>query len=119
MGSNKFRISLATEKYITENGFDSKAVWEDLKNNPGLAVVDSGMIPTKNSFAFDADDDNLVLNVEDLFMENDFMEEVKMTVRDLESGNEYEVTVIAVLDQFTDNGPKLPSGIFTSQHFFI
>tara|TARA_A100001037_G_scaffold306824_1_gene356255 strand:+ start:20917 stop:23949 length:3033 start_codon:yes stop_codon:yes gene_type:complete len=119
MESNKFRISLATEKYITENGFDSKAVWEDLKNNPGLAVVDSGMIPTKNSFAFDSENDNLTLDVEELFIENDFMNEVKVTIRDLESGSEYEVTVIGVLDQFTDNGPILPSGIFTSQKFLF
>lgn len=119
MESNKFRISLATEKYVTETGFDAKAVWADLKNNPGFAVVDSGMIPTKNSFAFDPDSDNLVLNVNELFIENDVMEEVKVTIRDLESGNEYEVTVIGVLDQFLDNGPILPSGIFTSQQFLF
>jgi len=119
MESNKFRISLATEKYVTETGFDSKAVWADLKNNPGFAVVDSGMLPAKNSFAFDPDDDNLKLNVEGLFMENEVMDEVKVKVRDLESSNEYEVTVIAVLDEFLDNGPIIPSGIFTSQQFLF
>ena len=47
------------------------------------------------------------------------VEEVKVKVRDLESSNEYEVTVIAVLDEFLDNGPVLPSGIFISQQFLF
>jgi len=116
---NQFRFGLATQKYVTEEGFDSRALWEDLKNNPGLAVVDSDMIPQKNSFAFDPDHENLKLDVEGLFMENEVMEEVKVKVRDLESGNEYEVTVIGVLDPFSSNGPILPHGIFTSQQFLF
>ena len=52
-------------------------------------------------------------DVEGLFIENETMDPVDVTVLDLKSGTTFELTVIGVLDDFASGGP-LPFGIFTS-----
>ena len=48
--SNRFPIKLATAEFANESGFDSAAVWRALRDNSGYAVVNSFMVPTRNSF---------------------------------------------------------------------
>lgn len=114
IASNKFWIKLATPEYAVEDGFDNAAVWTALRDTPGLALVNAFLVPTRNSFVFQESHDNFDLNdVEDLYIENDTMYPVNVTVRDLGSGTTFDLTVIGVLDDFASGGP-LPFGIYTS-----
>ena len=112
--SNKYAIKVADAEYLADSGFDSGAVWRDLRDKPGLAVVNAYLVPTRNSFNFQTPSDAFILDeVEDLFIENETMAPVQVTVRDLKSGTEFDLTVIGVLDPFASDGP-LPFGIYTS-----
>ena len=112
--SNKFQIKLATAEYASGSGFDSDRVWIDLSEQPGLAVVNAFLVPTRNSFNFAIQSDSFGLDgVEELFIENDTMDPVLITVQDLKSGAVFDLKVIAVLDDFASQGP-MPFGIFTS-----
>ena len=112
--SNQFLIKLATAEYSAGSGFDGDAVWRALRDNPGLAVVNALMVPTRNNFGFEISSDTFALDgVEDLFIENDTMDPIEITVEDLKSGTTFSLTVIGVLDDFASQGP-LPPGIYTS-----
>ena len=77
-------------------------------------MVNAFLVPTRNSFNFDVSSDDFTLEgVEGLFIENETMDPVKVTVVDLKSGTTFELTVVGVLDDFASGGP-LPFGIFTS-----
>ncbi len=116
VASNSFVIELATADYATGDGFDSRRIWEDLLANPGLAVVDALMLNTRNNFQFNLSSERLMLDVPELYLENETMDPVRVAVRDLESGEEFELTVIGVIDSFASAGP-IPSGIYTSSEF--
>ena len=112
--SNLFEIKLATEKYATASGFDARAIWEDLRDDPGLAVVNAFMVPTRNSFAFNISADQFRLDgVDGLFLENEGMDPIRVTVRDLESATTFDLTIVGVLDDIASGGP-FPSGFYTS-----
>jgi putative ABC transport system permease protein len=89
-------------------------VWRALRDNPGLAVVNALMVPTRNGFGFTLASDAFALDeIEELYIENETIDPIKVTVHDLKGGTEFELTVIGVLDPFASQGP-LPSGFFTS-----
>ena len=89
-------------------------MWQDLKETPGLAVVNAFLVPARNNFGFDVSSDDFALDgVEGLFLENVTMDPVDVTVVDLKSGSTFDLRVIGVLDDFASGGP-LPFGIFTS-----
>ena len=114
VASNRFSIKLATPEYVTPSGFDSAAVWRALRDKPGLAVVNARLVPLRNSFAFDVSSDTFRLDeVEGLFLENETMDPVDVTVTDQKSGTTFNLTVIGVLDDFASQGP-MPGGIYTS-----
>ena len=114
VASNRFSIKLATAEYATESGFDSARVWRELKDSPGLAVVNAFLVPTRNSFVFDIPSDTFQLDeVEGLFLENETMDPVDVAVTDQKSGITFNLTVIGVLDDFASQGP-MPGGIYTS-----
>ena len=116
--SNLFEIKLATQNYATPTGFDAKSVWEDLRENPGLAVVNALMVPTRNGFAFNIVADRFSLNgVDGLFLENESMEPIVVTVRDLESAEVFDLTIVGVLDDIASSGP-FPAGFYTSTNTF-
>ena len=116
--SNEFLIELATPEYVTADGFDSVAIWRDLQNTPGLAIVNALLLPTRNSFGFDVSSDNFDFQgVEDLYLENETIDPVEITVRDQRSGAEFKLTVIGVLDAFVSQGPY-PGGFYTSTRTF-
>ncbi len=111
--SNQFGIKLATSEFATEEGFDAAAVWRALRDNPGLAVVNAIMIPSRNNFNFGAPGDDLMLDVEGLYIENDTMEPVPITVTDDKTGVSLDLTVIGVIDDVASFF-FLPFGVFTS-----
>ena len=111
--SNRLRIKLATADYATPSGFDSAAVWRALRDNPGLAIANALMVPTRNGFVFDVQEDAFRLDVEGLYLENETLDPIAVTVRDLRSGASFDLTVIGVLDDFASAGP-FPGGLYTS-----
>ena len=114
LATNEFRIRLATAEYLSGSGFDNERVWKDLREKPGLAVVNASMVPTRDSSAFDIPTDSFMLGgVEGLFLENEVMEPVDITVQDLESATAFDLKVVAVLDNLASQG-IMPPGVYTS-----
>ena len=112
--SNSFQVELAASQYAGPDGFDSSAVWRDIGENPGLAVVNALLIPTRNNFGFDIASDRFdFTGVEGLFLENDTFDPIDVTVKDQRSGAEFKLTVVGVLDSFASQGPY-PAGFYTS-----
>ena len=115
VASNEYSITLATKEYIKGDGFDSDAIWRDVASTPGLAIVNSELVPTRNNFAFNPRSKSFRLNqVEGLFRENETIDPVEVIVRDLESGELISLTVVGMLDSFASMGLLMPGGIFTS-----
>ena len=116
--SSGFSIHLTTSAYVTSSGIDKQAVWDALRDEPGLAVVNAQLVPTRSDFAFQTAFEGFTLEgVEGLYIENDVMEPVQVTVHHLKSNTSFELTVIGVLDDFTSEGGLiLPPGIFTSSN---
>ena len=112
--SNGYDIALSLPEYTGEDGVDSSAVWEAVRMNPGFAVANSTIVPQRNNAAFALSSDQFTLmGVEDLYIENDTMEPVEITVRDLESGIAIDITVIGALDTLASIGP-VPVGFYVS-----
>ncbi len=114
IGSNAFVIELAASEYAGPDGFDSAAVWRDIGERPGLAVVNALLLPTRNNFGFNIESDRFDFSgVEGLFLENETFEPIDVTVKDLRSGAEFKLTVVGVLDSIASQGPY-PAGFYTS-----
>ena len=114
VASNEYTIAVATAKYTVDGEADSRAVWDALRDNAGLAVVSAVIVPTRDSIGFQQASTQFTLSgVEDLYVDNDVMDPVGVTVRDSESGESLEITVIAVLDALASTGP-IPVGFYTS-----
>ena len=118
IASNNFQMALATAEYTSDDGVDHLAIWRALRDNPGLAVVNALLVPERNDFVFEEASDAFDLSgVEDLYIENDVMEPIDVTIRHLESGATFPLTIIGALDEFASNGP-LPFSVFTSLSTF-
>ncbi len=112
--TNQFGIALTVPEYTRSDGPDSVAVWDAVKTTLGAAIVSSTIVPTRNNSAFGLSSDQFTLNnVEGLLVENENMDPIDITVRDLESGNTIDLTVIGVLDTLASSGP-LPVGFYVS-----
>lgn len=115
LATNGFTIALTTPEYTVDGEADARAVWEALRANPGLAVVNAILVPTRNNFAFQQTSLRFTLDgVPDFYVEDEVMEPVEVTARDLEVGEPVDLTVIAVLDTFASGGP-IPVGFYTSE----
>ena len=112
--TNNFNIALAVPGYTLEDGADRAAVWDAVRTNPGLAVANANIVPKRTNTSLALTTDQFTLNnVEGLLVENDDMDPINITVRDLESGNTLELTVIGVLDTLASAGP-VPVGFFVA-----
>ena len=112
--SNLYQIMLSTPEYLEDGEVDTRKLWRDVKENPGLAVVNSFLVPSRSDFQFDVDADRFTLaGVEGLFQENDYIDPVQIEVRDLRSNTTVELTVVGVFDDFASQG-LLPVAVYTS-----
>ena len=112
--TNNFNIALTVPGYTLEDGADRAAVWDAVQANPGLAVVNANIVPKRTNTSLALPTDQFTLNdVEGLLVENDDMDPINITVRDLESGNTLELTVIGVLDTLASAEP-VPVGFFVA-----
>ena len=112
--SNLYRIMLSAPEYLEDGEVDTRKLWRDVKEKPGLAVVNSFLVPSRNNFQFDVEADRFTLSgVDDLYQENDYMDPVQIEVRDLRSNTTVELTVVGVFDDFASQG-LLPVAVYTS-----
>ena len=101
------KLRLVAEGY----GDTDKEVWQALKNDPRLAVVDSLVVPSRSGF----DDDEVPFEMEGLYYEDDSMEPVDMEIREPRSGQVVRLKVIGVLDQLADAFGNIGIGMFVSR----
>ena len=112
--SNLYQIMLSSPEYLEDGEVDTRKLWRDVKEKPGLAVVNSFLVPSRSDFQFDVDADRFTLaGVEGLFQENDYIDPVQIEVRDLKSNTTVELTVVGVFDDFASQG-LLPVAVYTS-----
>ena len=116
--TNDFRITLATAEFRTGDGFDAEAVWRALEERPGVAVINAQQVPTRANFGFNVAEGFSLEDVEGLFVENEVMDPVPVTILDLDSARTFEVTVIGVIDGIaSDPAFFLPPGMYASTEF--
>ena len=112
--SNLYQIMLSSPEYLEDGEVDTRKLWRDVKEKPGLAVVNSFLVPSRSDFQFDVDADRFTLaGVDGLFRENDYIDPVQIEVRDLKSNTTVELTVVGVFDDFASQG-LLPVAVYTS-----
>ena len=95
LAETEFKIKLIADGY----GPSSRDVWEALRSNPNLAVVDAAVVSSRGGVT----DNERPFRLEGFFYEDDDMEPVEIEVRDPLSGRVAQLTVIGVLDVVSDN----------------
>ncbi len=92
------------------HGYPSTAsVWNAVRARPGLAVVDSAIVPRKANWNFGAASK---FRLTGFYLEDRTFAPVRVAVRDPQTGNVMRLTVIGVL---ADSAPLSMAGITTSQ----
>ena len=107
LGATDGKLKLIAEGY----GNTDKEVWQALRDDPHLAVVDSLVVPSRSGF----DDDNVPFEMEGLYYDDEVMEPVDLEIREPRSGQVVRVKVIGVLDQLTDAFGNIGLGMFVSR----
>ncbi len=99
-----------TEFHLIAEGYGttSEEVWDTLRSNPELVVVDSLAVPTRAGFRGDNVPE---FQVEGLFHEDESMEPIQIEVREPVTGETITLTVIAVLDETADAFGSLGGGM--------
>ena len=91
------------------HGYSSAAqVWAALRNHPGLAVVDSMIVPRRDNWNFGVPPDFKLSG----FLFEEGFDAIPLEVRDKQTGNRLHLTVIGILK---DTAPLEMLGISTSQ----
>jgi putative ABC transport system permease protein len=88
----------------------SRDVWDAMAHRPGLAVIDSLIVPRRDNFNFSAS--NTKFRVSGFFFDDATFEPFRIVARDPQTGRRTELTVIGVLK---DTAPLEMAGISTSQ----
>jgi putative ABC transport system permease protein len=91
-------------------GYDSaKEVWDAVRTRPGLAVVDSTIVPRRDNFNFAVAPD---FELSGFYFEEGKFDPIPIAVLDKQSGKTARLTVIGILK---DTAPLEMLGISTSQ----
>lgn len=104
LDTNRFRMATMAAGYET-----SEQVWEALRADPTLAVVDPYVVPRRQNWGAGVLPD---FQLTGFFLEDQSFEPVPITVTDPQSGDRLPLTVIGVL---TDDIPFEMAGISVSQ----
>jgi putative ABC transport system permease protein len=99
-----FGIAVMAEGYAT-----SAEIWESVLNDPGFAVADRLAVPSRTTT-------NIVIggpefSLQGVYLEDETMEPIQLEVREPNSEETFEVTIIGVLEQTAITG----FGLITSQ----
>ncbi|HLF70592.1 MAG TPA: FtsX-like permease family protein [Dehalococcoidia bacterium] len=97
---------------IADGYASAKDVWQALRTNPRLAVVDGLVVPARDNFSFGQPLPDFQL--EGFYREDGHFPPTPIEVRDPVTGETYDLTVIGVLK---DVVPAYMIGITTSQRF--
>lgn len=94
------------------NGYGSaREVWQAMRTQPDLAVVDAYVVPRRENWGAGVLPD---FQLEGLYIEDATFDPVPVTVRDPQTGRQLHVTIIGVL---RDSLPYEMAGISVSQDF--
>lgn len=107
LAETEYKVKLISDGY----GPSSRDVWEALRRDPNLAVVDAAVVPSRGGF----DDGEIAFRLEGVFYEDDEMAPIEIEVRDPLSGRVTQLTVIGVLDVVSDNFGNMGFGMFTAR----
>ena len=98
---------------VIAEGYDTpQQVWQAIKANPALAVVDGLVAPRRSDFGFGAPVPDF--KMDGFYLEDGTMRPTKIEVRNPLTGEAFELTVIGVLPEVI---PDYMIGITTSQRF--
>ena len=104
-----------TEFHLIAEGYGATAeeVWDALRNDPTLVVVDANAVPTQSGFR---GGDNLPeFQVEGLFYEDESMTPIPIEVREPATGTTISLTVVGVLDATADAFGALGGGMIAAR----
>jgi putative ABC transport system permease protein len=87
----------------------AQEVWKALRTHPGLAVVDSTVVPRRDNFGFEAAPD---FALSGFLYEEGTLDPIPIEVLDKQTGRTKKLTVIAILK---DTAPVEMAGITTSE----
>jgi putative ABC transport system permease protein len=85
------------------------AVWQALREHPGLAVIDALSVPHRANWNFAPMPD---FHLHGLYVEDKAFTPIPVDVRDPQTGQHRRLTVIGVL---SDSAPQMLAGLWTSQ----
>jgi putative ABC transport system permease protein len=106
--ATEYKIKLIADGY----GPTSRDVWNALRRDPNLAVVDASVVPSRSGFG----DSGMPFQLEGVHYEDAQMAPIDIEVRKVLSGQVVPLTVIGVLDVVSDNfGNMRPLGMFTGR----
>ncbi len=100
-------VALIAEGY----GETSEEVWEALRQNDRLAVVESLVVPLRSGFTERA----FPFQMEGFYYDDDTMPPIEVEVREPRTGEIVTVTVIGVLDRSADLFGSLGGGMYISR----
>ena len=102
-----YNLKLIADGY----GTTAREVWQALRNDPSLAVVEASVVPRRSGFA----DNEVSFELEGLYYEDDRMSPIDIEVRETRTGTVVPLKVVGVLDQLSDAFGGLGFGMFTSK----
>lgn len=107
LANTESRLKLIAEGY----GETADDVWEAMRLDSNLAVVDSLVVPSRSGFV----DENIPFSLEGVFYEDDSMKAIDIEVREPRTGEVVPFKVIGVLDRLSDAFGELGSGMLVSR----
>ena len=107
LGATEAKLKLIAEGY----GESDQAVWQALRDDSRLAIVDSLVVPSRDGFA----NDEVPFEMEGFFYEDDTMDPVDVEIREPRSGEIVKLKVIGVMDRLTDAFGEIGVGMFVSR----
>ena len=104
--------SAANLKLIADGyGETPEDVWEAMRSDSTLAVVDSMVVPSRDGFG----NDEIPFQLEGVFYEDEEMEAIDIEVREPRTGQVVSLKVVGVLDRLTDGFGQLGLGMFVAR----
>ena len=101
------RLKLIADGY----GPTEEEVWQALRTDPSLAVVEAMVVPSRSGFR----DHNVPFQLEGLHYEDQRMSPIDIEVREPLSGRVVKLKVVGVLDALTDAFGEIGFGMFVSR----
>ena len=118
-----YGVRAADDEFLTESetafhliaegyGSSSEEVWEALRNDSTLVVVNALAVPTRSGFRGENAPE---FQLEGVFYEDESLQPVQIEVREPRTGAEIGLTVIAIIDGAADAFGQLAGGMIASR----